>query len=54
MKDTAGKPLGIADRIQCMDTKEHGHVIASRNGLPVVKFDDGAVGVCTACRRVTK
>ncbi len=42
------KPPRVGDRIRCADTRVVGVVIAIKNGLPIVKFEDGSEGLCSA------
>lgn len=44
--------LKVGDRVRCADTREAGRVVSFRNGLPVVEFECGATGSCTAAQRL--
>lgn len=41
-------------RVRCRDTKELGKVVDFRDDMPVVEFDNGAVGVCKAAEDLSK
>lgn len=46
------RKLKKGERVRCAHTGDFGTVIGFRGYSPEVKFDNGAVGVCTAPQRV--
>ena len=49
MKPTPIKP---GDRVRCGDTNDVGVVLSvAKDGKPVVRFDNGAVGTCSAVQK---
>ncbi len=52
MKTVSDKKLKKGDRVRCAHTGDFGTVIGSRGDSLEVKFDNGAIGVCTAPQRV--
>ena len=40
--------LRVGDLVKCRDTGEPGKIVEFSGSIPVVRFDNGAVGLCTA------